>query len=84
VEEQPEDIVIKHLCGLRTGIGDIKDEVQTLKAEMATKSDLRFPRAERRLRHAGDAKGHPRADCRPSPGSDRVSVGHGVIISELG
>jgi hypothetical protein len=46
VAEQPENIVIEHLRGLRKDIGDIKGEVQTLKAEMATKSDLHSLRAD--------------------------------------
>ncbi len=45
VAEQPENIVIEHLRRLRRDIGDIKSEVQTLKAEMATKSDLHSLRA---------------------------------------
>ncbi len=44
--EQPEHIVIDHLRALRGDIGDIKGEMQTLKAEMATKSDLNSLRAD--------------------------------------
>ena len=48
--EQPENIVIEHLRGLRRDVGDIKGEMQTLKAsddlEMATKSDLQSLRAD--------------------------------------
>jgi hypothetical protein len=44
--EQPEIIVIEHLRGLRRDIGDIRAEVQTLKAVMATKSDLQSLRAD--------------------------------------
>ena len=51
--EQPDNIVLEHLRGLRRDIGDIKGDVQTLKAElrsqreeMATKSDLHSLRAD--------------------------------------
>jgi hypothetical protein len=44
--EQPENIVLEHLRALRADIGDIRGEMRTLKAEMATKSDLRSLRAD--------------------------------------
>ncbi len=44
--EQPDNIVLEHLRGLRADISDVKSDVQTLKAEMATKSNLRILRAE--------------------------------------
>ena len=44
--EQPENLVLEHLRGLRRDIGDIKSDVQTLKTEMATKSDLHSLRAD--------------------------------------
>ena len=44
--EQPENLVIEHLRGLRGDIAEIKGEMQTLKAEVATKSDLHSLRAD--------------------------------------
>jgi signal transduction histidine kinase len=43
VAEQTENIVLEHLRGLRNEIGDIK---QTLKTDMATKSDIHSLRAD--------------------------------------
>ena len=84
--EQPENIVIEHLRGLRKDIGDIKSEVQTLKAEMATKSDLQSLRAD----VASDMLAMQRDTREQIVGLRRAVieyhsavVGHGVIISEL-
>jgi hypothetical protein len=86
VAEQPENIVIEHLRGLRRDIGDIKGEVQTLKAEMATKSDLQSLRAD----VASDMLAMQRDTREQIVGLRRAVieyhsavVGHGVIISEL-
>ena len=83
--EQPENIVIEHLRGLRRDIGDIKGEVQTLKAEMATKSDLQSLRAD----VASDMLAMQRDTREQIVGLRRAVieyhsavVGHGVIISE--
>ena len=84
--EQPENIVIEHLRGLRKDIGDIKGEVQTLKAEIATKSDLQSLRAD----VASDMLAMQRDTREQIVGLRRAViqyhsavVGHGVIISEL-
>ncbi len=84
--EQPENIVIEHLRGLRRDIGDLKSEVQTLKAEMATKSDLQSLRAD----VASDMLAMQRDTREQIVGLPRAViqyhsavVGHGVIISEL-
>ncbi|HKI14824.1 MAG TPA: hypothetical protein VKA12_07425 [Roseiarcus sp.] len=84
--EQPENIVIEHLRGLRKDIGDIKSEVQTLKEEMATKSDLQSLRAD----VASDMLAMQRDTREQIVGLRRAVieypsavVGHGVIISEL-
>jgi len=86
VAEQPENIVIEHLRGLRKDIGDIKSEVQTLKEEMATKSDLQSLRAD----VASDMLAMQRDTREQIVGLRRAVieyhsavVGHGVIISEL-
>jgi len=85
VAEQPENIVIEHLRGLRRDIGDIKGEVQTLKAEMATKSDLQSLRAD----VASDMLAMQRDTREQIVGLRRAVieyhsavVGHGVIIGE--
>ena len=84
--EQPENVVIEHLRGLRKDIGDIKSEVQTLKEEMATKSDLQSLRAD----VASDMLAMQRDTREQIVGLRRAVieyhsavVGHGVIISEL-
>ena len=84
--EQPENIVIEHLRGLRKDIGDIKSEVQTLKAEMATKFDVQSLRAD----VASDMLAMQRDTREQIVGLRRAViqyhssvVGHGVIISEL-
>ncbi len=84
--EQPENIVIEHLRGLRKDIGDIKGEVQTLKAEMATKSDLQSLRAD----VASDMLAMQRDTREQIVGLRRAViehhsavVGHGLIISEI-
>jgi hypothetical protein len=50
VAEQPDNIVIEHLRGLRADVKSevqtLKGDVRTLKAEMATKSDLHSLRAD--------------------------------------
>lgn len=44
--EQPENLVLEHLRGLRRDIYDIKGDLQSVKAEMATNSDLHSLRAD--------------------------------------
>ena len=84
--EQPENIVIEHLRGLRRDIGDIKNEVQTLKAEMSTKSDLHSLRAD----VASDMLAMQKDTREQIVGLRRAVIeyhsaviGHGLIISEL-
>jgi hypothetical protein len=93
VAEQPENIVIELLRGLRGDIGDVKGEVRTLKTEMraqheemATKSDLHSLRADvasDMLTMQKDTRdqivGLRRAVIEYHSGV----VGHGLIISEL-
>jgi hypothetical protein len=93
VAEQPENIVIEHLCGLRKDIGDVKSEVHTLKAEMqsqrremATKSDLQSLRAD----VASDMLTMQKETRDQIVGLRRAVieyhstvVGHGLINSEL-
>jgi archaellum component FlaC len=86
VAEQPENIVVEHLRGMRRDIGDIRSEVQTLKAEMVTKSDLHSLRAD----VASDMLAMQRETREQIVGLRRAVieyhsavVGHGVIISEL-
>ncbi|HSV01008.1 MAG TPA: hypothetical protein VLI91_12965 [Roseiarcus sp.] len=91
--EQPDNIVMEHLRGLRADIGDVKSEVQTLKGEvqtlkaaMATKSDLHSLRAD----VASDMLTMQKETREQIVGLRRAVVeyhsgviGHGLIISEL-
>ena len=84
--DQPEHIVIEHLRGLRADIGDIKSEVQTLKAEMATKSDLHSLRADvasDMLRMQRDTREQIVGLRRAVVEYHSAVVGHGLLISEL-
>ena len=87
--EQPENIVIEHLRGLRRDIGDIKGEMQTLKAEfkeMATKSDLHSLRADvasDMLTMQKDTRDQIVGLRRAVVEYHSAVVGHGLIISEL-
>ena len=84
--EQPENIVLEHLRALRADIGDIKGGMRTLKAEMATKSDLHSLRAD----VAPDLATMQKDTREQIVGLRRTVidyhsavVGHGLIISEL-
>ena len=87
--EQPENIVIEHLRGLRKDIGDIK---QTLTLEMATKSDLHSLRADvaSDLAQMQSDVAQMQKDTRDQIVGLRRAVieyhsavvGHGLIISE--
>jgi chromosome segregation ATPase len=86
VAEQPENIVLEHLRALRADIGDIRGEIWTLKAEMATKSDLQSLRAD----VASDLARMQKETLEQIVGLRRAVieyhsavVGHGLIISEL-
>ena len=95
--EQPESIVIEHLRGLPADIRDVKAEVQTLKADMATKSDLQSLRADvasdlhsLRADVAADMLTMQKDTRDQIVGLRRAVVeyhsavvGHGLIISEL-
>ncbi len=91
--EQPENIVIEHLRSLRRDIGDIKSGVQTLTAEMATKSDLHSLRADvaSDLAQMQSDMARMQKDTRDQIVGLRRAVieyhsavvGHGLIISEL-
>ena len=91
--EQPDNIVIEHLRGLRKDIGDIKSDGQTLKADMATKSDLHSLRADfaSDLAEMQSEMARMQKDtCDQIVGLRRAVVeyhsavvGHGLIISEL-
>jgi signal transduction histidine kinase len=86
VAEQPENIVIEHLRGLRGDIGDIKGEMQTLKAEMVTKSDLHSLRADvasDMLTMQKDTREQIVGLRRAVVEYHSAVVGHGLIISEL-
>jgi signal transduction histidine kinase len=86
VAEQPDHIVIEHLRGLRADIGDIKSEVQTLKAEMATKSDLHSLRADvasDMLTVQKDTRDQIVGLRRAVIEYHSAVVGHGLLISEL-
>jgi hypothetical protein len=86
VAEEPENIVIEHLRGLRKDIGDMK-------AEMATKSDLQSLRADLhslRADVASDMLTMQKDTCDQIVGLRRAVieyhspvVGHGPIIGEL-
>ena len=81
--EQPENIVIEHLRGLRKDIDDIK---QTLKTEMATKSDLHSLRADvasDMLTMQKDTRDQIVGLRRAVIEYHSAVVGHGLIISEL-
>ncbi len=90
VAEQPENIVIEHLRGLRRDNDDIK---QTLKTEMATKSDLHSLRADvaSDLAQMQSEMARTQKDTRDQIVGLRRAVieyhsavvGHGLIISEL-
>ncbi len=83
---QPDNIVIEHLRGLRADIGDVKAEVQTLKAEMATKSDLQSLRADvasDMLTMQKDTRDQIVGLRRAVVEYHSAVVGHGLIISEL-
>ena len=88
--EQPENLILEHLCALRQDVGDVKTEVQTLKSEirrdMATKSDLQSLRAD----VASDLMTMQKETHEQIVGLRRAVVeyhsavvGHGLIISEL-
>ena len=91
--EQPDNLVIEHLHGLRKDVGDVKSDVQTLKVEMqslrkdmATKSDLQSLRAD----VASDLMTMQKETREQIVGLRRAVVeyhsavvGHGLIISEL-
>ena len=91
--EQPENIVIEHLRGLRADIGDMKGEMQTLRTEMqsqrlemATKSDLHSLRADvasDMLTMQKDTREQIVGLRRAVIEYHSAVVGHGVIISEL-
>ena len=84
--EHPENIVIGHLRGVRKDIGNIKSEVQTLQAEMATKSDLQSLRADvgsDMLTMQRDTREQIVGLRRAVIEYHSAVVGHGVIISEL-
>ena len=91
--EQPDNIVIEHLRGLRADIRDVKVEVQTLngevktlKAEMATKSDLHSLRADvasDMLTMQKDTREQIVGLRRAVVEDHSAVVGHGLIISEL-
>jgi hypothetical protein len=93
VPEQPENLVLEHLRALRKDVGDVKSDMQTLKAEvraqggeMATKSDLHSLRAD----VASDLMTMQKDTREQIVGLRRAVVeyhsavvGHGLIISEL-
>ena len=84
--EQPETIVIEHLRGLRKDVGDIKSEVQTLRTEMATKSDLHSLRADvasDMARMQKDTRDQIVGLCRAVVEYLSAVVGRGLIIGEL-
>ena len=91
--EQPDNIVIEHLRGLRADIRDVKAEMQTLngevktlKAEMATKSDLHSLRADVAsdiLTMQKDTRDQIVGLRRAVVEYHSAVVGHGTIISEL-
>ena len=84
--EQPENLVIEHLRALRTDIGDIKSDVQTLKAGTATKSDLHSLRADvasDMLTMQKDTRDQIVGLRRAVVEYHSAVVGHGLIISEL-
>jgi hypothetical protein len=86
VAEQPDNIVIEHLRGPCADIGDIKSEMQTLKAEMATKSDLHSLRvdvASDMLTMQKDTREQIVGLRRAVIEYHSAVVGHGLIISEL-
>ena len=91
--EQPDNVVIEHLRGLRADIGDVKSEVQTLKAEMATKPDLHSLRADvasdmltmrsEMLTVQKDTRDQIVGLRRAVIEYHSAVVGHGLLISEL-
>ena len=84
--EQPDNVVIEHLRGLRADIGDVKSEVQTLKAEMATKSDLHSLGADvasDMLTMQKDTRDQIVGLRRAVIEYHSAVVGHGLLISEL-
>jgi signal transduction histidine kinase len=86
VAGQPDNIVIQHLRGLRADIGDIKSEVQTLKSEMATKSDLHSLRADvaaDMLRMQKDTREQIVGLRRAVVEYHSAVIGHGLLIREL-
>jgi hypothetical protein len=86
VAEQPENIVIEHLRGLRRDIGDIKGEMQAQRREMATKADLQSLRADvgsDMLTMQKDTRDQIVGLRRAVIEYHSAVVGHGLIISEL-
>jgi hypothetical protein len=86
VAEQPENIVIEHLRGLRRDVGDIKGELQTQRREMATKADLHSLRADvasDMLTMQKDTRDQIVGLRRAVIEYHSAVVGHGLIISEL-
>jgi hypothetical protein len=86
VAEQPENIVIEHLRGLRRDVGDIKGEMQAQRREMATKADLHSLRADvasDMLTMQKDTRDQIVGLRRAVIEYHSAVVGHGLIISEL-
>jgi len=90
VAEQHENLVLEHLRGLRRDIDDIK---QTLRTDMATKSDLHSLRADvasdlltiqaEMARMQKDTREQIVGLRRAVVEYHSAVVGHGIIISEL-
>ncbi|RBP07376.1 hypothetical protein DFR50_12721 [Roseiarcus fermentans] len=88
--EQHENLVLEHLRGLRRDIDDIK---QTLRTDMATKSDLHSLRADvasdlltiqaEMARMQKDTREQIVGLRRAVVEYHSAVVGHGIIISEL-
>jgi hypothetical protein len=91
--EQPDNVVLEHLRGLRADISDVKSDVRTLKsdmrtlkAEMATKSDLHSLRADvasDMLTMQKDTREQIVGLRRAVIEYHSAVVGHGLLISEL-
>jgi chromosome segregation ATPase len=93
VAEQPDNLVLELLRGLRTEIGGLKADVQSVKdelkatrEEMATKADLNSLRAD----VASDLLNMQKETREQIVGVRRALieyhssvVGHGILISEL-
>jgi hypothetical protein len=84
--EEPESLILELLRQMRAELGDVRSDVSQLRADSATKSDLRMLRAD----VADDNLSNRKELSEQIVGLRRAVVeyptsviGHGILISEL-